>query len=109
MALLNPETLLLTVGDFGFDGAASVHAYAQDPAASYGKTLAINIADGNTTIFTIGHRNAEGLYIDRSGTIWSTEHVGRRAATNSISWSEAQIMIGHSRPMEQTMVRSRGR
>ncbi|MGY3365312.1 cytochrome c2 [Bradyrhizobium sp. GM2.4] len=74
MALLNPETLLLTVGDFGFDGAASVHAYAQDPAASYGKTLAINITDGNTQIFTIGHRNAEGLYIDRSGTIWSTEH-----------------------------------
>ncbi|MBH5398283.1 PQQ-dependent sugar dehydrogenase [Bradyrhizobium sp. CNPSo 4010] len=74
MALLDPDTLLLTVGDFGFDGLASVHAYSQDPAASYGKTIAINIADGHTAIFTVGHRNPEGLYIDPSGTIWSTEH-----------------------------------
>ncbi|UPJ40050.1 PQQ-dependent sugar dehydrogenase [Bradyrhizobium sp. 40] len=42
-----------------------------DPAASYGKTLAIKIADGRATM---GHRNSEGLYVDRSGTIWSTEH-----------------------------------
>lgn len=33
MALLDPETLLLTVGDFGFDGVASVHAYAQEPGS----------------------------------------------------------------------------
>lgn len=74
MALLNADTLLLTVGDFGFDGLASVHAYSQDPSASYGKTVAIKIPDGRATIFTIGHRNSQGLYIDRSGTIWSTEH-----------------------------------
>lgn len=74
MALLSSDTLLLTVGDFGFDGLASVHAYAQDPSASYGKTVAINIADGRNTFFTIGHRNPEGLYIDSSATIWSTEH-----------------------------------
>lgn len=74
MALLDPETLLLTVGDFGFDGVASAHAYSQDPAASYGKTIAINIASGRATIFTLGHRNPQGLCIDQSGTIWSTEH-----------------------------------
>lgn len=74
MALLNLDTLLLTVGDFGFDGLASVHAYAQDSSASYGKTVAVNIADGHATTFTIGHRNPQGLYIDPSGTIWSTEH-----------------------------------
>jgi cytochrome c2 len=74
MALLNASTLLLTVGDFGFDGLASVQAYSQDPSVSYGKTVAITIPDGRTTIFTIGHRNPQGLYIDRSGTIWSTEH-----------------------------------
>lgn len=74
MALLNSDTLLLTVGDFGFDGLASVHAYAQDPSVSYGKTIAINIADGRATIFTTGHRNPQGLFVDPSGTIWSTEH-----------------------------------
>ena len=74
MQLLDPQTLLLTVGDFGFDGVASVDATAQDPASSYGKTIAINIADGRASVFTLGHRNPQGLYIDRSGNIWSTEH-----------------------------------
>jgi cytochrome c2 len=74
MALLDDQTLLLTVGDFGFDGVASDTAHPQDPATSYGKTLAINIADGHATLFTLGNRNPQGLYIDQSGTIWSTEH-----------------------------------
>jgi cytochrome c2 len=74
MALLGPQTLLLTVGDFGFDGVASLGVPSQDPAASYGKTIAINIGDGDATVFTLGHRNPEGLYVDRAGTIWSTEH-----------------------------------
>jgi cytochrome c2 len=74
MALLDPKTILLTVGDFGFDGRASIDAHPQDPAASYGKTIAINIADGRAAMFTLGHRNSQGLYIDQAGTIWSTEH-----------------------------------
>ncbi|MCK1341515.1 PQQ-dependent sugar dehydrogenase [Bradyrhizobium sp. 38] len=74
MALLGTDTLLLTVGDFGFDGLASVHAYPQDPSVSYGKTIAINIRDGSAAIFTAGHRNPQGLYVDPFGTIWSTEH-----------------------------------
>lgn len=74
MALLDPQTLLLTVGDFGFDGLASVEAQSQDPTTSYGKTIAIDIADGHASVFTLGHRNPEGLFIDQSGIIWSTEH-----------------------------------
>ncbi len=74
MALLDPQTVLLTVGDFGFDGVASLETPAQDPATSYGKTIAINIADGRATLFTLGHRNPQGLFIDQSGTVWSTEH-----------------------------------
>jgi cytochrome c2 len=75
MALLDAQTLLLTVGDFGFDGVASFEAHPQNPATSYGKTIAINIADGRAALFTLGHRNPQGLYIERSsGTIWSTEH-----------------------------------
>lgn len=74
MALLDPQTLLLTVGDFGFDGLASVEAQPQDPTTSYGKTIAIGIADGSASVFTLGHRNPEGLFIDQSGIIWSTEH-----------------------------------
>jgi len=74
MALLDEQTLLLTVGDFGFDGVASFEVHPQNPATSYGKTIAINIAEGSATLFTLGHRNAQGLFVDRSGTIWSTEH-----------------------------------
>ena len=74
MALLDPQTLLLTVGDFGFDGVASSATPSQDPANSYGKTIAINIADGQATLFTLGHRNPQGLFVDQSGTVWSTEH-----------------------------------
>ena len=74
MALLDEQTLLLAVGDFGFDGVASVEAQAQNSATSYGKTIAINIADGRAALFPLGHRNPQGLFVDRSGTIWSTEH-----------------------------------
>lgn len=74
MALLDARTVLLTVGDFGFDGAASTDVHAQNPATSYGKTIAIDIVDGRAELFTLGHRNPEGLYIARSGDIWSTEH-----------------------------------
>ena len=74
MTLLDAQTLLLTVGDFGFDGVASLEAHPQNPATSYGKTIAINIADGRATLFTLIHRNPQGLFIDRSGIIWSTEH-----------------------------------
>jgi cytochrome c2 len=74
MALLDSQTLLLTVGEFGFDGVASAQMPSQDPNSSYGKTVAINIADGHATMFTLGHRNPQGLFVDQSGTIWSTEH-----------------------------------
>jgi aldose sugar dehydrogenase len=74
MALLNPGTLLVTIGDFGFDGVASTEVQAQDPDTSYGKTIEIDLSDGRATMFTQGHRNPQGLFVDRSGTVWSTEH-----------------------------------
>jgi aldose sugar dehydrogenase len=74
MQLLDAQTLLLVVGDFGFDGVASIDTAPQDPTWSYGKSIAIKIADGQHSLFTLGNRNPQGLYIDRSGTIWSTEH-----------------------------------
>jgi cytochrome c2 len=74
MAVLDDEHILVTVGDYGFDGLASPTAVSQDRGTTYGKTIKIRIADGHATIFALGQRNPQGLYIDPSGAIWSTEH-----------------------------------
>jgi cytochrome c2 len=74
MQLLDAQTLLLAVGDFGFDGVASIDAVSQDVASSYGKIFSIHIADGTASLFSIGHRNPQGLFVDDDGKIWEAEH-----------------------------------
>jgi cytochrome c2 len=74
MAFLDDNTLLLTVGDHGFQGIDSLDTFAQDPSTDYGKTLRIDLTSGATEVFTLGHRDAQGLYIARDGRIWLTEH-----------------------------------
>jgi VCBS repeat-containing protein len=68
------DRILLTVGDHEFDGENTKENYPQHPTASYGKTYEIDLQDKNARIFSLGHRNAQGLYIDPEGAIWSTEH-----------------------------------
>jgi cytochrome c2 len=74
LALLDSNTLLLTLGDLGFSGTESLQAFAQDPSAAYGKTIRIDVRTGDAAMFTMGHRNPQGLYITKEGQIWSTEH-----------------------------------
>ena len=74
MRMLDNQTLMLTLGDHGFDGVESPLMLAQDPAASYGKTLLIHLGDRGSEIYSMGHRNPQGLYIDPTGSIWLTEH-----------------------------------
>lgn len=64
--------LLLTVGEHGFHGNAPDVALAQDDG-DYGKVLLLDGA-GGARIFSRGHRNPQGLTVDRAGRIWSTEH-----------------------------------
>lgn len=83
MLFLPDGTLLLTVGD-GYDYRDA----AQDPASHLGKILRLN-ADGSVPrdnpfvgqaghapeIWTLGHRNVQGLTRDpATGAIWSHEH-----------------------------------
>lgn len=77
MAMPDPRTLLLTVGDLGYSGVESTQVYAQDAAVSYGKTVLIHLDSGTSEIFTLGHRNAQGLYIAPNGDIWQSEHAER--------------------------------
>jgi cytochrome c2 len=74
MALLDDETLLLTVGDLEFDGWNRKPALAQDPASPYGKTMLLHLDTGAAEVYTLGHRNPQGLEVDARGVIWSTEH-----------------------------------
>jgi len=74
LALLSPHELLLTVGDEELDGVNAPESAPQDPASSYGKTISIDLDDFSSQLFSMGHRNPEGLYVDTTGTIWLTEH-----------------------------------
>ena len=74
MALLDETNILFTVGFMGFDGMSSDDFYSQGTEGDYGKILKIDLASGRASDFSIGHRNPQGLAIDRAGHIWSTEH-----------------------------------
>ena len=65
--------ILLTIGDFKNDGVKRDVSVA-DLSNDYGKIHEIDLASGQSEIFTTGHRNPQGLTIAADGTIWSTEH-----------------------------------
>lgn len=78
MAFLPDGTLLLTTGD-GFDYREA----SQDIDSGLGKVLRMNddgsAARGNPFpgspyVYSYGHRNPQGLAVDRAGTIWLHEH-----------------------------------
>jgi hypothetical protein len=72
MTRLSDTEVLVTVGDHEFD--ATLGTSAQDPRASFGKTISINTATRQANMYTLGHRNPQGLLRTRDGRIWSTEH-----------------------------------
>lgn len=74
MLLLDQRTVLLTTGDHSFSGLESWQVFSQDPTASYGKVLQIDLETGASTVFTSGHRNPQGLIRDTQGNLWLTEH-----------------------------------
>lgn len=74
IVFLDEGTLLLTVGDFAYDGWNSRERLAQDTASHYGKTIRIALEDGSASVYTSGHRNPQGLHVAGDGSIWLTEH-----------------------------------
>jgi hypothetical protein len=72
---LDDSTFLLTIGDHGFNDVVYSPDYVSDTAASYGKTWKVHLGGGRKPeLFTIGHRNPQGLFIDPAGQVWETEH-----------------------------------
>jgi hypothetical protein len=74
MVKLDDATLLLTVGDHSLDGFYARTSAPQDPRSDYGKTIRIDLRSGAADVYTLGHRNAQGLHKSPDGRLWLTEH-----------------------------------
>ncbi len=74
LALLDAQSLLVTVGDHRFDGLNSAQLLPQDATSSYGKTILVDLTTDSSEVFSLGHRNPQGLFVDKAGSIWMTEH-----------------------------------
>ena len=75
LAMLDNNSFLVSIGDHQQDGWNKQPSMPMDPSASYGKVWQIDLDSYDADIFTIGNRNAQGLWVDQaSGKVWSTEH-----------------------------------
>lgn len=68
------KRILLSVGDFEFDGLNDPRNVSQDLDSPYGKLLWLDPQTGETELVAWGVRNAQGLAFDELGRIWETEH-----------------------------------
>lgn len=73
MVQLSDDALLLSVGYQGHDGVSGRNL-PQDSSNAYGKMIRINLEEGTSALYSLGHRNPQGLHVDSQGRIWSTEH-----------------------------------
>lgn len=70
-----PNTLYLASGDFHWDGMRSnTELISQNPTAEYGKVIEIDIATGEGRVVSMGHRNMQGIAIDKDGRLLVVEH-----------------------------------
>ncbi len=69
----NEDNVLLSIGDFYADGVNGP-MLSQDLNNDYGKIIKININNKQHEVFSFGHRNPQGLYIDKDKNIFSSEH-----------------------------------
>lgn len=68
------DRILLSVGSLGLDGLNSAPMPSQQPDQDYGKILLIDPATGKSEMFSMGHRNPQGLAVLADGRILESEH-----------------------------------
>ncbi len=75
IAVLDEGNLLLSVGAFGMDQLIQTEARYEgwSEASDYGKILVLDRDTWEHSVFTMGHRNPQGLLV-AGDRIWSTEH-----------------------------------
>ena len=72
LAWLGRDTLLLSIGDHALSGEDGKEG-PQDPNSPYGKILRLQLS-GKNDVYSLGHRNPQGLVVTPDGRVWSTEH-----------------------------------
>lgn len=65
--------LLLTLGDHGINGLNGI-ALAEQTDNDYGKVIVLDADGRNPGIYSVGHRNPQGLTVATDGRVWETEH-----------------------------------
>lgn len=74
IAFKGPNLLYLGSGEYHLEGIYRPDVGIQDPNVDYGKTIEINIETGEGRVYSIGHRNTQGVTVDTKGRLWVTEH-----------------------------------
>jgi cytochrome c2 len=74
MVALSDHEILLSVGGMGPETRLADSANA---AGFYGTTTLIDLATGKARVYTLGHRNPQGLAVSSFSEIWLTEHGAR--------------------------------
>lgn len=104
-------TLYLAAGDYAIDGTYSPIVLSQDPDATYGKVLAIDLETGAFETVSQGHSNMQGIVIDRQDNIYAVEH-GRRGgdelnqieAGKDYGWPQVSLGTRYNRlPLQGTL------
>lgn len=74
IARYDEKHFLVSVGSYDQDGRYGRHTFSMDESNPYGKFMLVNTENGEYLIYAKGFRNSQGLFIDKEGVIWSTDH-----------------------------------
>lgn len=117
MAFLPNGHMLLSVGDFDFDGDNAPEMAPQDLSVSYGKVHEIDLETGTSEIFAYGMRNPQGLVVTTDGEIFTTEHgpnggdeVNHIVRDGNYGWPVVTLGMGYGfprRPWDSNPVQGR--
>ena len=74
IANFDEHNLLVAIGDYNRHGIDGTDEWAMDSSNPYGKFILLDKKSGGWSVYTTGHRNPSGLYIDRDSVTWSIEN-----------------------------------
>jgi cytochrome c2 len=79
MIPLDDENILFSIGDYSLDRKNNLPSdfASQNPTLPWGKVLKLHVGSGSNSVFSMGHRNIQGLTVLKNGAIIASEHAPR--------------------------------